>query len=219
MRIALCLLLSILKSHYRNQLVRHYIHCAENDMPQVIDVRKALSMIKHAWAQVSSLTISRCWNHVSILPHPSPESDDEEEDNIPLASLRELLATLTPEVTEPESYISIDSNEPTTGEMTDSNIVDIVTCRSTEAPDSSDGIDTSSPGVPNINQEQPVVITSKQAMSHIHELITFLEVSGLSGAGGHISNIQELMSAVEVRQITRAHQTSLKSFFKTITKE
>ena len=199
------------KSHYRKQLVRHYIHCVENDMPQTIDIRKALSMIKHAWSQVTSNTISRCWNHVCILPHPTPESEDDAEDDIPLATLRELMISLTPEVTEADAYVSIDNAEPTTGEMTDSNIVEIVTC-DTSSSDSSK--ETNLDNNPDITPEQHVAITSKQALSYMNDLITYLENSALPDVDSHISNLQQLMSAIEVRRRTTTRQTTLQSFFK-----
>ena len=196
------------KSHYRKQLVRHYIHCAENDMPQIIDVRKALSMINHAWSQVTSTTISRCWNHVGILPQALSEWDSEEDD-LPLATLRDLMLSLTPEVTEPEVYVSIDNNEPTTGEMTDSNIIDIVTGTLPEAANSEDSQDA----IASVITEVPVVISSTKALSHMNELITYLEVSGLSKVSSHILNIQNLISEVEVRKQKVSRQVSLTSFF------
>ena len=198
------------KSHYRKQLVRHYIQCAENDMPQIIDVRRALSMIKHAWSQVNNTTIARCWKHVSILPSAPQESDDDdEEENIPLATLRELMISLSAEATEPEAYVSVDNNEPTTGEMTDSDILDLVMNKSTDESGSEDSQDAITCEIP----KAPIVITTKQALSHMHELITFLEVSGLPEVSKHISNVQDLMTMVETQKLKSARQTSLKSFF------
>jgi len=37
------------KAHYRRQLIKLYLVCAEEDSPQTVDVRHALQMVRQAW--------------------------------------------------------------------------------------------------------------------------------------------------------------------------
>ena len=96
------------KTHYRKQLIRQYITCAEKGSLQTVDLRQALHMVKTAWDSVSSTTIANCFRHVRILPaEPTPE---DPKDNMPLSELRSLMRQMPAqdEGLSPEAYVSID---------------------------------------------------------------------------------------------------------------
>ncbi|KAM7304214.1 tigger transposable element-derived protein 6-like [Ixodes scapularis] len=79
------------KAHYRGELVRHYIACAEDNEPQTVDLRWCLQKLKRAWDAVRPQTIVNCWRHAGILVNSSAMEVEDPMDELPLAALREAL--------------------------------------------------------------------------------------------------------------------------------
>ncbi|XP_067650982.1 tigger transposable element-derived protein 6-like [Haliotis asinina] len=77
------------KAHYKKYLVKHFIRCAEDDLPQTLNLREALRFVKTAWSEVKSSTIQNCYRHVDIIPTPSDPVIDE--DDMALSELRQFL--------------------------------------------------------------------------------------------------------------------------------
>ena len=71
------------------QLVQHYIERVEKNEEQSVNLREALHMVKTAWDRVQVSTIVYCDRHVKILPSPSTD-DSDEDDDIPLSLLQSL---------------------------------------------------------------------------------------------------------------------------------
>ncbi|XP_046555566.1 uncharacterized protein LOC124264826 [Haliotis rubra] len=74
------------KALYKKSLVKHYITCAKNGQPQTLTLRLAIRFVKSTWDEVSA----KCFKHVDIIP-TTAEIEDESDDDITLAELRNLM--------------------------------------------------------------------------------------------------------------------------------
>ena len=118
------------KGFYRGLLVRYFLRCIEDGQEQVVSIKTAITYVKEAWASVKQSTIVNCWRHVKILPPTQqPTTNDETDDDLPLAELQRLLHRLpaAEDRMNAADYLNID-REIDTGEMlTDDSILDHVT--------------------------------------------------------------------------------------------
>ena len=158
-------IISSFKVHYRKQLIRQYITCAEKGVPQTIDLRQALHMVKTAWDAVSEATIVNCFRHVRIMP--TGPALEESEDDMPLSELRSLMRQLPTqdESLSPEAYVGIDDQDETGDQLTEDDSVTLVDSQD-DAEDDDDNEET-------IRKD----VTIGEARHHIEELICFFEQS------------------------------------------
>lgn len=116
-----------LKNHYRRLLVQKMVNDTEkSSTPFAVNLLDAIEMITTAWARVSPDTIKKCFSHAgfgkfSTLNTADDDSDDE-LDNLPLARLSSVEAT----VTDWETYVNIDDQVITTDNLTDNEIIESV---------------------------------------------------------------------------------------------
>ena len=203
------------KCHYRKHLVRHYLQCVEEERAQSVDLRQALGFVKHAWSEVTSTTIYRCWKHTKILPGVTPvlseENREVDEDDIPLATLRTLMLSLSPESLDPRTYVSVETTEPTSGELTDDTIVEIIQGSSL----ASDNPNTPDPesDVPSV-ETQPEVMTSKEARAALQGLVHYFEECGDPEASTVITSLQYAGTILNKNWLKSMRQASLKDYFR-----
>lgn len=79
--------IKITKLHYRNSLLAS-IAATQSDLLQSmkkITLDKAINLLDAAWSRVGEETLARCWNNILSFP----KSDDDPEDSMPLAVLKE----------------------------------------------------------------------------------------------------------------------------------
>ncbi|XP_042142154.1 tigger transposable element-derived protein 6-like [Ixodes scapularis] len=116
------------KAHYRGELVRHYIACAEDNEPQTVDLRWCLQKLKRAWDAVRPQTIVNCWRHAGILVNSSAMEEENPMDELPLAALREALRQLGEKNPDEEESAFLDIDEETNSwePMSDEQIMEFV---------------------------------------------------------------------------------------------
>lgn len=208
-------IISSFKAHYRKQLIREYISCAEKGSPQTVNLRQALHMVKNAWDAVSAATIINCFRHVQILPtRPTPE---DSEDDMPLSELRSLMQQLPAqdECLSPEAYVNIDDQEETGHRLTEDDIIILVDGREDDADtgddDDDDNNDSEEAGQKNV--------TIGEARHHIERLIVFFEETTPNASSANVnSNFLDTlwkMSAVLTEKATKETvQRKLTDYFK-----
>ena len=127
------------KAHYRKQLVQHYIERVEKNEEQSVNLREALHMVKTPWDRVQVSTIVNCYRHVKILPSPSTDDSDEDddiplsllqyhraEDDIPLIELQMKMRELGNSSMTAEEYVGVDEEEETGRHLNDDDIMMLV---------------------------------------------------------------------------------------------
>jgi len=77
------------KQQYRKRVVRHMLHCMEQQRDAVIDVKIAIDFMHAAWNAVSQSAIVNCFRkaHFIISPVPVDDEGSVDVDDIPLAML------------------------------------------------------------------------------------------------------------------------------------
>ena len=137
-----------LKHHYRNRIVKDGLlksmEKGDDFRWNILDMMYAL---RSAWGSVKPSTIARSFGHCGFQsqpvadptpepqpgssaadPAPAPEEDEDPDDNIPLAELARQLTEAGHATTEEDLHLwmDVDSNLPTTAQMTLEDIVDEV---------------------------------------------------------------------------------------------
>ncbi|XP_067682758.1 tigger transposable element-derived protein 6-like [Haliotis asinina] len=108
------------KARYKKYLVKHFIQCAEDDLPQTLN-------LKTAWSEVKGSTIQNCYRHVDIIPTPSDAVIDE--DDMALSELRQFLQRFPNEngdIENADDFIDIDNDAKTTPSLSSDEIVSMV---------------------------------------------------------------------------------------------
>ena len=217
------------KAHYRKQLVAHYIECAEKNENQTVNLREALHMVKVAWERVSPSTISNCYRHVNILP-PVDEfdendnlplsnfqrrahgenGDDDDDDDIPLIQLQQQMRKLPePPTMTAEEFLNIDAEEETGHQLTDDDIMMLVSRE--EVPDCSECDDD--------QDIEPMAITTKEASGSISALISYFEQSATTTEDGmangqFLDQLWSIKTVLTNRQASESRQMKMTDYFK-----
>ncbi|XP_060084566.1 tigger transposable element-derived protein 4-like [Ylistrum balloti] len=135
-----------LKVHYRKRLILRHIKAIDRHQELQISVLDAMKPLAVSWRCVTETTIKNCFHHAGfkIYDNPAPiDSDDDDEDDIPLAHLLSLPVPF-------DQYASVDSDVPTNATMTDDDIVDEIMQRKSNNADDQDDTETVDDDVPEL---------------------------------------------------------------------
>ncbi|XP_069131722.1 tigger transposable element-derived protein 4-like [Argopecten irradians] len=132
-----------LKVHYRKRLLLRHIKAIDRQQTAEITVLDAMKLLAVSWRCVTATTIRNCFHHAGFKTDssPTPSSDSEDDDDIPLAHLINLPVPF-------DTYASVDSDLPTSATMTDDDIVDDIIQRRNATTDEDTDVDSTSETVP-----------------------------------------------------------------------
>lgn len=206
------------KAHYRKQLVQHYIERVEKNEEQSVNLREALHMVKTAWDRVQVSTIVNCYRHVKILPSPSTDDSDEDddiplsllqyhrdEDDIPLIELQMKMRELGNSSMTAEEYVGVDEEEETGRHLNDDDIMLLVSRE--EIPEVADEED---------DEEPSKDVTVFEASESIRILINFFEQSTsaeLEKKRSYLEHLWEMKETIHC-QAREPKQKKMTDFFK-----
>ena len=123
-----------LKCHYRKRVLDKLVHDIDNNHQiedMKISVLAALRILQDAWCQVTSTTIQNCFHHCGFscdTTSSDMETIDEEDENAQVFSIFADLQdrSYIPEEMDPEEYLLMDENVPTSAMSTDDEIIEAV---------------------------------------------------------------------------------------------
>ena len=131
------------KTHYRKRVILRQMKAIDEKKEFTISLLDAMRLMQQAWEMVQPRTIANCFRHANFqcpdssndVTETNSRTDDDPEDDIPLARLAQLgLSTATI-----QDYMTVDDNLPTSERLTDNDIInDIISSRSTESQDADD---------------------------------------------------------------------------------
>ncbi|XP_040074994.2 tigger transposable element-derived protein 6-like [Ixodes scapularis] len=164
------------KAHYRGELVRHYIACAEDNERQTVDLRWCLQKLKSAWDAVRPQTIVNCWRHAGILVNSSAMEVEDPMDELLLAALREALRQLGEENPDEEvsAFLDIDEETNSWEPMSDEQIMELV---GESAQQGHQLVENFAPTETDDEEERPTV-TRCEARRGLETAIAYLEQEG-----------------------------------------
>ena len=134
------------KTHYRKRVILRQMKAIDEKKEFTISLLDAMRLMQQALEMVQPRTIANCFRQANFqCPDSSNDvtetnsgTDDDPEDDIPLARLAQLgLSTATI-----QDYMTVDDNLPTSERLTDNDIInDIISSRFTESQDADDNAD------------------------------------------------------------------------------
>ena len=163
------------KFYYRKGLTKHFLRAIEDDKPMSINLREALRLIKDAWNDVKAQTISKCWEHTSIIARRDLLNDDPTEigqtEEEVVREISEGLQNLTVIPNEHRmsvnEWLGIDRNEEMGETLSDEAIIEIVqppAIRENESGESDEEV-----------KNPPRTVTTREATAALETLITYME--------------------------------------------
>ncbi|KAI6651328.1 Tigger transposable element-derived protein 4-like [Oopsacas minuta] len=198
-----------LKAFYRKSVMAYVLdlladgNLTGEKMSKAIDIKQAIVWIALAWRQVKSQTIVNCFAKAfGTLSLASTEITSEVNSNIEDCEL-----PLPPEVFDDDysSYINVDSDEPTMGELTIDDAIEMVSVNN--KGDDNDleiiGRDT--------EDESDIPVPSTSGMKNmIEKMRTFISYHNLDFQGAILSKIEDgaLIAETELKK-----QTTLNMFY------
>jgi hypothetical protein len=171
-----------------------------------LNIYDAINFSKDAWNSVSQQTIFNCWKHTGILPQDEmDETDNEIGDHDDQAvrdemELQDLIYQLPfDDLMDVEEFLHIDDNLKGNEELTDDDIISMVKSNNSELE-----ID------PN---EGPLeVISTKGALGHLDDLISFFKYSSDVIDSNELNMLQKLRHRVLRSHINNSKQITLDNF-------
>ncbi|KAM7281510.1 tigger transposable element-derived protein 4-like, partial [Ixodes scapularis] len=197
------------KAHYRNELVRHYMACAEDNEPQTVDLRWCLQKLKRAWDAVRPQTIVNCWRHAGILVNSSAMEVEDPMDELALAALREALRQLGEKNPDEEASAFLDIDEETNSwePLSDEQIMALV---GESAQQGHQLVENFAPTETADEEERPTV-TRCEARRGLETAIAYLEQEG---NGERALQVAEVLRFLDTKVGSKASvQTHISSFF------
>lgn len=196
------------KAFYRKQQLRHIIDAIDATGSYTIALSDAIRYTKRAWDQVTATTIANCWAHTGITAKVIPPSDDDPEDDIPLAQLIEravISLNIDPAIAMTETdLLTVENNIDLFPDLSDETI--LVTVKSTPSENDETEDDKT---------EDDKTLEPMPTGSEINHALALLlrHAEGASGMTesdlGHLCAFKS--SVMRCRQIN-AKQPSIKSF-------
>ena len=197
-----------LKRKYRTRLVKRMLAqieaspTASNYKPNVLD---AIRMVSAAWDEVKPDTVKNCFRKAGWRKGDENSTDlNDDEDDIPLAVLRERLSL--PETMTFEDYINVDSDLATEEVLTEDEL--FASLRTT--PQTTQGKEEEEEEEDEENQTENPVCSLADAKVHLQEVRRYLETCS------HTSEIDfRSISALEssLLQTFAQKQKSIRDFF------
>ncbi|CAB4487081.1 unnamed protein product [Rhizophagus irregularis] len=200
------------KAQYRKLLVRNRIEAYEisqelrkETVP--LNIYDAINFSKNAWNSVSQQTIFNCWKHTGILPQDEMDGEIEDDDQVfhdeihNEMEIQELIYQLPfddhMDVTE---FLHIDDNLKGGEGLTDEEIVSMVKSKNTKIAESE-------------TEESFEVISTKEALGHLDDLVLFFEYSSDTSINSELLNVlKKLRRQVLTLYINNTKKTTLDSF-------
>ena len=173
-----------------------------------MNIYDAINFSKNAWNSVSQQTISNCWKHTGILSQNEiDEMDDEIEDSddqeksFNEMEMQELIYKLPfDDFMSAEDFFHIDDSLKNNGGLTDNEIVAIVKSNDSES-------------TTDQNERSLELISKKEALGHLNDLILFFEHSlDISINSDELNILKKLRHQVLTLHINNARQITLDSF-------
>jgi hypothetical protein len=169
-----------------------------------LNIYDAINFSKNAWNSVSQQTISNCWKHTGILPQN--EMDDEIEDSdqeefFNEMEMQELIYKLPfNDFMSAEDFLHVDDSLKNNGGLTDDEIVAMVKSNDSES-------------TTDQNERSLELISKKEALNHLNNLVLFFEHSSdISINSDELNILKKLRRQVLTLHINNAKQTTLDSF-------
>ncbi|KAM7300320.1 putative acyl-CoA synthetase [Ixodes scapularis] len=197
------------KAHYRGELMRHYIACAEDNKPRTVDLRWCLQKLKRAWDAVRPQTIVNCWRHAGILVNSSAMEVEDPMDKLPLAALREALRQLGEKNPDEEASAFLDIDEETNSwePMSDEQIMELV---GESAQRGHQLVKNFAPTETDDEEERPTV-TRCEARRGLETAIAYLEQEG---DGERALQVAEVLRFLDTKVGSKADVSKLSYFHK-----
>jgi len=173
-----------------------------------LNIYDAINFSKNAWNSVSQQTISNCWKHTGILSQNEiDEMDDEIEDSddqeksFNEMEMQELIYKLPfDDFMSAEDFFHVDDSLKNNGGLTDDEIVAIVKSNDSES-------------TTDQNERSLELISKKEALGHLNDLVLFFEHSlDISINSDELNILKKLRRRVLTLHINNARQTTLDSF-------
>jgi hypothetical protein len=172
-----------------------------------LNIYDAINFSKNAWNSVSQQTISNCWKHTGILPqNEMDEMDDEIEDSdqeefFNEMEMQELIYKLPfNDFMSAEDFLHVDDSLKNNGGLTDDEIVAMVKSNDSES-------------TTDQNERSLELISKKEALNHLNNLVLFFEHSSdISINSDELNILKKLRRQVLTLHINNAKQTTLDSF-------
>jgi len=172
-----------------------------------LNIYDAINFSKNAWNSVSQQTISNCWKHTGILPqNEMDEMDDEIEDSdqeefFNEMEMQELIYKLPfNDFMSAEDFLHVDDSLKNNGGLTDDEIVAMVKSNDSES-------------TTDQNERSLELISKKEALNHLNNLVLFFEHSlDISINSDELNILKKLRRQVLTLHINNAKQTTLDSF-------
>ena len=110
-----------LKCQYRKRVIYTLLRAIETGNDIKINVYQALEMLQQAWGNVTSTIILNCFKHAGfqVSDFPPQESEDDPDDDIPLA----MLPTTGLSQTLVKDFTSVDDQLQTSTDVSDKSII------------------------------------------------------------------------------------------------
>ena len=131
-------IIQALKHRYRMKLLAKFIEAIDNSTDFRTSVLDAIVLLKQTWDEVSSVTVANCFKHCGFVHGNTKEDDnqdDEAMDDHDFDEVVDWLDSLLPQDNAEDildEYVSIDDNVPTSAELTDNELAEIVRNEATQ---------------------------------------------------------------------------------------
>lgn len=188
------------KAHYRKQLVREFILCAEEEKPQNVDLRWSLRAIAASWTEVTERCIANCWRRSGLTCSSAAETgEDEPEDNTTLAELQREIRRLHPKAPETaaESFVAGDDAAGTCAPLDDDSIVALVR-----------GSDIGEVDEAETDDEAPELVSRASARQHLSKALLYFEQQADAESANTAARLLARMSEMQ----GNLRQTSIPDF-------
>ena len=197
---------------YRKLLIKNRIEAYEisqelNKKVISLNINDAINFSNNAWNSVSQKTINNCWKHTGILPCDEMDEIDgiEDDDNRAFHDEMELqnLINQLPfdDLMDIEEFLHLDDCLKINEGLTDDEIISMVIKPNNNEPEVEQ------------DDEPLVVISKKEALNHLDDLVIFFEnLLDISINSNELNLLQKLRHRVLKSHIDDSKQITLDSF-------
>ncbi|XP_021916826.1 tigger transposable element-derived protein 6-like [Zootermopsis nevadensis] len=189
------------KAHYRCHQVRKIVGSINNGSLIHLSLKDALYLIKLAWDEVSSVTVSNCWVHSGLIRGVHRDQQDVHPVEDLQMTIEDLPVAVTRIQLTAEEFLEVDAEEPVFSEMTSEEIVHLARNDSVITDSESEDNDLG-------NGEK---VTSKQAQICIEKIRKYFEQNSVNN--GIIQHIVALDLAIGKINKKREVQTKIGGSF------
>ena len=215
-------IIAAMKAHYRKRLMRHVLAEMDNartaaELSKKVNLLDAINWVHHAWASVTESAVSKCFakcgfaTNADTVPVDGGDGEVPQPDGEVLQPDGEAYAELLGTVSW-AAYVAMDETASTTdvtGDDWEAALVDRAKGEKLSEDESEDDADE-----PGMADDEPPVISTKVAVAHVRDLLTFAMQSANKSMIDGIVDVQAMVEEHSVRLAAAAKQKCITDFFR-----